>query len=468
VNDLNRVIIDESRGNVHYKVCRKESGKSFTDYAIYRISSRAPLTPFFSNLSDDSFEDIYELGKYYFLRSEKCFSGFAFMDSRKLKEFPVPDTFEETGTFLNPVAAMTYALNRLSEEDRIRLNANGFISNGEKSELTGFLNNWLEKGHIKAHPRNNEKVIFKFVHPFLGNLSKESGKNRMIVNANFFVLEKMDMSSPYSMVGQPFGALIGNGKVMLPPLFRRETLLRHKDGRIEVRAIDISDVQVVIGNDTYKDGVNARFFRRPDFERTPACNGTDLIIVNHEMLAFKHGGNSEIPDAGFVVQIHSNKVPCDRSVQYFFDDSVDFAVQAGPSLIIDGKSAKTIRGEFHALKKENQTGVSFPPNVFETEWNVSKAARMAIGFTQNELVFLWVTGCNTGEYIEGYDSLGFTFNEMAEQMLAEGVRNAVSLDGGGSSQLLNGKAKVLKLADRRGLRGHEFERPTPVGIKITF
>jgi len=268
------------------------------------------------------------------------------------------------------------------------------------------------------------------------------------------------------MVGQPFGALIGKGKVMLPPLFKRDTLLKHKDGRTEVRATDISDVRVVIGNTVYKDGVNARFFRRPDFERTPACKGTDLIIVNHEMMAYKHGGDSQIPDAGFVVQIHSNEVPCDTSVQYLFDDSVDFAVQAGPSLIIDGKSATSIQGEFHALKTEDHNGVSFPPNVFETEWNASKAARMAMGFTENELVLLWVAGCNTGEYIEGYDSLGFTFNEMAEQMLAEGVMNAVSLDGGGSSQLLNGKAKVLKLADRRGLRGHEFERPTPVGIKI--
>jgi len=93
---------------------------------------------------------------------------------------------------------------------------------------------------------------------------------------------------------------------------------------------------------------------------------------------------------------------------------------------------------------------------------------MAIGFTDNELVILWVAGCNTGEYVEGYDSLGFTFNEMVEVLLSEGVMNAVSLDGGGSAQLLNGKAKTLKLADRRGLRGHEFERPTPVGIKITF
>lgn len=465
---MNRVIIDERRGNVHYKVCRKESGSSFTDYAVYRTSSKAILTPFFSHLSDDSFDDIYELGKYYFLRSEKCYSGFAFMDSRKLQEFPVSNTFEETGTFLNPVAAMTHVLNKLSKEDRIRLNDNGFISKGKECELTSFLNNWLEKGYIKADPRNNETVIFKFIHPFLGNISNESHKNRMIVNANFFVLETMDMCSPYSMVGQPFGTLIGNGKVMLPPLFRRETLLRHKDGRTEVRGTDISDVQIVIGNDTYKDGVNARFFRRPDFERTPLCNGTDLIIVNHEMLAFKHGGNSQIPDAGFVVQILSNKVPCDRNVQYFFDDSVDFGVQAGPSLIIEGESAKTIRGEFHALKKENQTDVSFPPNVFETEWNDSKAARMAIGFTEDELVLLWVAGCNTGEYIEGYDSLGFTFNEMAEQLLAEGVKNAVSLDGGGSSQLLNGTAKVLKLADRRGLKGHEFERPTPVGIKIIF
>jgi hypothetical protein len=184
---------------------------------------------------------------------------------------------------------------------------------------------------------------------------------------------------------------------MLPPLFRRETLLRHKDGRTEVRATDISDVRVVIGNDTYIDGVNARFFRRPDFERTPTCNGTDLIIVNDEMLAFKQGGNSHIPDAGFVVQVHSTEVPCNKSVKYFFDDSVDFAVQAGPSLIVDGEASKTIKGEFNSLETENHRRVSFPPNVFETEWDVSKAARMAMGFTENEMVFLWVAGCNTGE-----------------------------------------------------------------------
>lgn len=462
------VIIDETKRDVHYKLGRKEEGNAFTDFAIIRTSSRAILKPFFSMLDDNTFDDIYELGKYYFLRNEKCYSGFAFLDPRKLKDFPACNTFEDTGVFLNPVPAMTYALNRLSEDDRIRLNTKGFFCNGKDCHEIGLLNSWLEKGYINADPRNNEKVIFKFVHPYLGHLSKEADKNQMVVNSNFFVLETIDMRSAYSMIGQPFGALINNGEVMLPPLFKRDTLIRFKNGKTEIRPMDISAVHVVIGNEKYRDGENATFYRRPYFERTPSCNGTDLIIINDEMLAFKHRGNSQIPDAGFVVQISSDHVPGDTRVRYLLDDPIDFGLQVGPSLIVDGEPVKQIHGEFNSLITKNQRGVNFPPNVFETEWNASKAARMAIGFTDNELVILWVAGCNTGEYVEGYDSLGFTFNEMVEVLLSEGVMNAVSLDGGGSAQLLNGKAKTLKLADRRGLRGHEFERPTPVGIKITF
>jgi len=468
VNKLKKTIIDEKRGLVHYKICRKETGSSFTDYVIFRIPSDVVLTPFFSSMTVNSFDDIYELGKYYFLRSEKCYSGFAFLDSRRSTDFPVSHTFEETGRFLNSAAALTCTLNRLSENDRIRLNEEGFKYNGRNDELLSLLNDWLEKGYINANPRNNERVIFKFIHPCLGNISEKAQKNSLLINSNFFILETGDMQSPCSMIGQPFGALIGNGEVMLPPLFRRDVLLRYKGGHSEIRDLDISDVRVVIGSDEYRDGVNATFFRRPAFERTPPCNGTDLIIVNDEMMAYKHKGNSLIPDAGFVVQVPSTAVPGCRKVRYFFDDSVDFAVQVGPSLIVDGNPRTEIHGEFNSLISENHTGINFPPNVFETQWNVSKAARTAIGFSKDEMILLLVAGCNAGEYIEGYDSLGFSFREMTEIMLTEGVENAVSLDGGGSSQILHGKAKVLKLADRRGLRGHEFERPTPVGIKITF
>jgi hypothetical protein len=468
VTVVDKIIIDETRGNIRYKVGRRIQGASFTDYAVFRTTRKPDLTPFFSNLTDDSFDDIYELGKYYFLRSEKFYSGFAFLDSRKLSEFVVNDCFEGTGRYLDPKAALIDLLTRLSQEDKIRLNKDGFHCDPSESELESFLNEWLDKGYINADPRNNEKVIFKFIHPNLGNISLESHKNSMILNSNFFVLETMDMRSPYSMIGQPFGALIGKGEVMLPPLFKRDLLLRYKDGKTVVKSMDISDVKVLIGTEMYRDGENARFFRRPEFERTPVCRGMDLIIVNDEVMAYKNGGDSQVPDAGFVLQVSSDHFSGTRKVRYLLDEPVDFAVQVGPSLIRGGIPSERINGEFNSLITQNHTGISFPPNVFETQWDESKAARMAIGFAGEEMVLLWVAGCNAGEYIEGYDSLGFTFNEMTEVMLAEGVKDAVSLDGGGSSQLLNGKAKVLKLADRRGLRGHEFERPTPVGIKIKF
>ena len=80
---MDKIIIDETRGNIRYKVGRRIQGASFTDYAIFRTTRKPDLTPFFSNLTDDSFDDIYELGKYYFLRSEKFYSGFGVSGSEK-------------------------------------------------------------------------------------------------------------------------------------------------------------------------------------------------------------------------------------------------------------------------------------------------------------------------------------------------------------------------------------------------
>jgi hypothetical protein len=81
---------------------------------------------------------------------------------------------------------------------------------------------------------------------------------------------------------------------------------------------------------------------------------------------------------------------------------------------------------------------------------------------------LWASGCNSEKYIPGYDSKGFTFSEMTEFFFEEHVQNAISLDGGGSAQLFAMGGKVLKRSDRRDLYVMEYERPTPLGLKISI
>jgi len=463
---LDQIIAEETSGKISYKIGRKTSGDAYTDYVIFKTSSNHFLSPIFSELTDQTFDDIFELGKYYFLRSEKFYSGFAFMDTRKLNHIPVDYEFEKRGRFLSSTAAMTYYLNNLSADGRISLDEHGFHCATKDTDIQEFLNSWLKKGYINADPRKNERVIFKFINPYLGYLSNFSNKEGLIINSNFFVLETADMKTPYSMIGQPFGALIKNGKVILPPLFKRPVLLKYKDGRSEIKMLDISDVSVIIGKERYKNGENALFYRRPEFERTPTGKGIDLIVVNDRIMSFKTGGGSLIPDAGFVIQLPSEEHPPVSKVEYFLNNTIEFAIQAGPALVREGQPMTKINGQFKSCSTNGSSGNSFPPNVFETQWDASKAARIGFGFSNKEIVILWVAGCNTGEYIEGFESEGFTFKEMAETLLSEGVKNAISLDGGGSAQVLNRNARALRLADRRGLKGHEFERPTPVGIKI--
>lgn len=465
---MDKLLISESKNGVELKIYRREYGDEFTDYAVYRFAQDKRISPDNAGLDDNVFQSIFELGKFYFLRSEKLYSGFVFMNTLKMETPPFPRHSEDGEVFLENGARLVHYLNSLSDSGKLFLREEGFTC--ENEEVAAYLNRQLEAGNLLAHPRNNEKTVFCAIHPSLGMLSSEKKGDNIILNSHFFILELSDMKSPHSFIGQPFGGFVSGGKIILPPLFKRPMLLVDKEGNSHIEAISIEDMKIIIEKSEYSHGKNAIFYRRPDTAVTPEREGTDLVIVNDRIVGYKFGGNTHVPDAGFVLHLDKRYVPNELDVEFEMDKDVEFGLQAGPALVVDGVKINKVLGEYyHDLASQSESEVnSFPPNVFDSNWTTAKASRTAIGISDKEMVLLWASGCNTGEYVEGYESLGLTFEEIASIMTNEGVENAISLDGGGSSQILCQGGKALKLADRRGIKGLEFERPTPLGIKISL
>ncbi len=130
-----------------------------------------------------------------------------------------------------------------------------------------------------------------------------------------------------------------------------------------------------------------------------------------------------------------------------------YAIGGGPMLVYNGVNVAA-----ENTKKEVLTYIA------------GRNPRTAIGFTaDNKLVLLVCDGRNK------QGSVGFTFVELADKMLALGCTYAVNLDGGGSSTFVGREGKVLNLPsdsvgatlDATDLEIRERRVPTAVTIALT-
>ena len=298
-----------------------------------------------------------------------------------------------------------------------------------------------------------------------GYLSNAAQESAMRVNASFFIMDCFDCATVYDHVGTPFGLCVKDGKVLHPPLYNREALLVSKGGDVNIRHIDVKDLEIEIGGHHFRHGKNAFIYTRPGRSHAPGGKKAYLVITGcHVASVSKRAG--AIPASGFVLCPYEDvEIPVGAQVTYHGLEEICFGIQVGNSILKNGIKTERFESRFYNIR--HLEPVPFPPSLYPMNFDRARAARIALGAdTEGKPMLLWAEGAAKIGYMPGQGSCGASLKEMAEICQQAGMKNAVNLDGGGSAQLLLGRQRKLQISDRNAETLSEAERPIPLGLVI--
>jgi len=312
------------------------------------------------------------------------------------------------------------------------------------------------------HHRMGAKPQCIVFSPALFFPSRLARPGTVVFNAHFFLMFLSDVATRFDRMGQPFGLLVLEGKVMQPPLCRRPALVY---GNLSgVRDLAITDMGIVIDGTEYRHGHSCEVYVRPVHEHTPSSNdGIDVVVVGCKIVAYTRNGGVEVPASGFVIHLRGLAQVQGVDVEYRMPFECRFAIQCGPAVVRAGKPCR--REDYPLYTGE---GIPFPPTVYPQDWEQGRAARMAIALAGQRMMLIHVGGSKAEAYRAGTDSLGFSLSEMAEFARSIGCSDCVNLDGGGSAALWLDGENHIGCSDRDRTTFAPLERPVPSGLQFDF
>lgn len=308
-------------------------------------------------------------------------------------------------------------------------------------------------------------------------------------NCSFFLLEAADWESKYSLLGDQYGLLISEGKIISPPLYKRSALLKDQDNNWELKKLSLADLELKIQSQNFdlskfslnkddKHSLYTRYFGvkavGEALGKTPiAKDKIEIIIINNFVVGIKKGGGVKIPQNAFILSIPIQKLNFDlqksKKVNYTFktDSNYITAVQTGPQLVNDYKivlNQKTLAKEEFFGRSKTEVRAEFKrvvPTDYAADIDQNRAARMVARInSKNEFCLLAVEAVNKGMALVD-ESSGATLLELAEIAQQRDYKYALNLDGGGSANIQYLYGNLIKTADRRGLPGVVYERMVP-------
>ena len=341
---------------------------------------------------------------------------------------------------------------------------------------------------------------------------------RLAFNSTFFLLEYEDYISHHSSLGEGFNLWVGEGVIRRPPLYRRAAIFGDEHNHWRVGMLSLADLTVTLpggirllppGDTDSPSGWRAALNVSPASEvvlytryfgvvphgrvlgSTPlAPERFELTIVDRRVVGWKIGGGLEIPQNGFVVSFAPEVMSSqdrtalidtlrrDISVHYEFarpeHQGIREALQAGPLLLLDGKSQLESRDietseQFWASRvlSDGNYQIGVVPTDYDSDLH-SRHARVGLGIgALGEMILVVVAGVSKGVGIPGLESQGASLLELTELLQKAGARHAINLDGGGSAQVyyLGGRAVIP--AERRGQSLVHYDRMVPsVGMVL--
>lgn len=241
-------------------------------------------------------------------------------------------------------------------------------------------------------------------------------------------------------IKDPYGILVVDGKAVHNANDR--AVFGISEGKFDIDRVD-TEIKGDNGDPDWKyswngywinhsivgDGFSTTIYTPERGETTKEIKGTNYIVEDNKITSIIKDSSVKIPNNGYVVNINgifSPEVPdtvYDRfalgnssaftttfipsnNLQGEFWNNLDYAVGAGPALILDGKIDIDFIGEHFTETKITQT----------------RQARSAVGYTkEQDLIIITTTA---------------TIPELANIMLDLGCYEAMNLDGGASSGLI--------------------------------
>lgn len=327
----------------------------------------------------------------------------------------------------------------------------------------------------------------------------QNHERRLIFNTSHFLHEHDDLLSHHSGYGDAIGLMVAEGTVLRPPIYRRGALLYDGESwRIETIGLD--DIALTLPGEIRLAAGNSgdlRFVLNPaeaqpialytraahlsaagaPLDRSPAdADRTEFVIVNRQILAWKRGGDLQIPQNGFLLSIGAGALPeetiagliDDAWVEYALADesrTIQAGIQAGPTLLRNGANVLAGAAEREEFWPTQDGRVGISPVRMTLAPAGRRKARTAIGIKENgDLLLLVLDGCEAACRSE-LDSAGATLSELTELLQEAGAVDALNLSGEGSSHLFVAGGLANTPSDRRGRQGVVFERMLPsIGI----
>lgn len=246
--------------------------------------------------------------------------------------------------------------------------------------------------------------------------------------------------------GRPASLLVKDGKILCGPLFNRSVFAIRPEGPFIDNTQLSGSVTLPDGQSADLDGINQSrnrdqmvLFDHYYGKRTGTKEGIEFTLSPEGQILSISEGDSPIPDEGSVLSasgiqkdwLSALKVGDTIQIKSLLPDyweGIQAAIGGGPTLLKDGQIKITATEE------------KFRPDIA-----VGRAPRTAVGITPYGEVLLVVVDGRQSRY-----SVGMTLTELANFMREMGARDAVNLDGGGSSTVFASGMVVNRVSD-----GHE-------------
>ncbi|MEQ8818811.1 MAG: phosphodiester glycosidase family protein [Sumerlaeia bacterium] len=301
-----------------------------------------------------------------------------------------------------------------------------------------------------------------------------------------------------SALHQPIGALFADGQLQMPPWIERPAAIEWKDGERRIELLGPSDIalsvngeapyRLVLGIDEPHAAATVwRHFDGPLPDPRANWPEVDLVFCGAGLVHPVRPGEVQPPLGGAIVRLAgdiadpwlswldspktgpremSREAPFPRWRMSLLTSranaDLDWVVSAGPKLLNDGRVisgadmlAPWAAGEFHA---PDENGVGPAPTRFPYETETTRAPRTAIGISGDGE---WVLAVIDGR-ADMTHSVGMSLSELARLMARLGCRQAMNLDGGGSSVMcIEGLSPMQQL--RPGLAATVANIPSDTG-----
>jgi len=379
-----------------------------------------------------------------------------------------------------------------------------------------------------------------------GYLSQEVTKlgAKVAFDAGYFVWVEEEFNDPYSFANDPIGLVVVDGRVLNAPLYKRAALVltRHVYHRSSdetsyslggirplIRSVSLARYAVHLANTitvygpefrpsqlpfyfgpnppkssipaelnppVVPDG-HAAFYNRliglvhgnTTASSTPSARGRiEFTVVGEHVCAIKEGGESFIPNNGFVLSL-----PCSRDTDQVLNDFMlagdqhieqaidfgsdvvraDYAVQGGPQIIRDGGlidldvHLSTSVEEYVPLDQQRGENGILPIYLSQQHQITDSRARIGFGIRPDQRCFVvLIEGCEPRTFFSEYDSVGGDAKALATCMMKLGCYEAIAFDSGGSASIVYDAKLIARVADRNDVPLAPTERITPGGWMV--